>query len=161
MLSWKESFSPFSTFGPFSTFRENAAGDVVRKTEDLIHHDTFQVLALALAEVVVAWVISDLVKRFCDRAAGKSLNRGIVTFLGSFLSITIRILGVIVALDQLGVSMNVIIGAMSGLGGGVALALKNNMASVASGLQILLTSRSRSGISFPSTPVTARSWPLS
>ena len=91
----------------------------------------------------------------------KSLNRGIVTFLGSFLSITIRILGVIVALDQLGVSMNVIIGAMSGLGVGVALALKNNMASVASGLQILLTSRSRSGISFPSTPVTARSWPLS
>ena len=75
MLSWKESFSPFSTF------RENATGDVVRKTEDLIHHDTFQVLALALAEVVVAWVISDLVKRFCDRAAGKSLNRGIVTFL--------------------------------------------------------------------------------
>ncbi|WP_301203455.1 mechanosensitive ion channel family protein [Faecalibaculum rodentium] len=139
MLSWKESFSPFSTFGPFSTFRENAAGDVVRKTEDLIHHDTFQVLALALAEVVVAWVISDLVKRFCDRAAGKSLNRGIVTFLGSFLSITIRILGVIVALDQLGVSMNVIIGTMSGLGVGVALALKNNMASVASGLQILLT----------------------
>ena len=65
--------------------------------------------------------------------------RGIVTFLGSFLSITIRILGVIVALDQLGVSMNVIIGAMSGLGVGVALALKNNMASVASGLQILLT----------------------
>ena len=58
MLSWKESFSPFSTF------RENATGDVVRKTEDLIHHDTFQVLALALAEVVVAWVISDLVKRF-------------------------------------------------------------------------------------------------
>lgn len=120
-------------------FEETTTGEVIKKTEDLIHHDTFRVVMLALIEVGTAWIISNMVKRWCEKVASKSLNKGVMTFLGSFLSIAIKTIGFVVALDQLGVSMNVIIGAMSGLGVGIALALKNNMSSVASGMQILLT----------------------
>lgn len=120
-------------------FDEDPTGEIVNKTKEVLHHETFKVVMLALAEIGVAWILSNLAKRWCQKVADKSLNKGIMTFIGSFLSIAIKAIGVIIALDQLGVSMNVIVGAMSGLGVGVALALKSNMASVASGLQILMT----------------------
>lgn len=120
-------------------FDQDSTGEIVDKTKELLHHDTFKVVLLALVEVGVAWILSNIAKRWCQKMADKSLNKGIMTFFGSFLSIAIKAIGFIIALDQLGVSMNVIVGTMSGLGVGVALALKSNMASVASGLQILLT----------------------
>lgn len=119
--------------------QEPTTVEVVSETKNLLHHETFQVVALALAEVAIAWILSSMAKRWCERVTEKSINKGVMTFMGSFVSIAIKAAGVVIALDQLGVSMNVIVGAMSGLGVGIALALKSNMASVASGLQILLT----------------------
>lgn len=131
-MNWKIFFD--------ETFPKDEVGtEIVKTAQDFLHHDTFKVVLLALAEVGTAWILSSLAKRWCEKVAEKSLNKGFMTFLGSFVSIAIKVVGIIISLDQLGVSMNVIVGAMSGLGVGVALALKSNMAAVASGLQILLT----------------------
>lgn len=106
---------------------------------DLLHHDTWKVVLLALAEVAVMYILGGLAKKAIMKLSDKATYKGVMTFSASLASIAIRICGVIIALDQLGVSMNIIIGAISGLGVGIALALKDNMASVASGLQILMT----------------------
>lgn len=101
--------------------------------------DIFLKIGLALVEVLAAYVIGSLIKTLILRISGKAPNKGILTFFASFCNITIKISGIIIALDQIGVAMNLIIGALSAFGVGISLALKDNMASVASGLQILLT----------------------
>ncbi len=108
-------------------------------TENLANYDLLIKILLAVAEVAGAFLIGSLVKTMILKMADKALNKGIMTFFASFCNVTIKIVGIIVALDQIGVAMNIIIGALSAFGVGISLALKDNMASVASGMQILLT----------------------
>lgn len=66
-------------------------------------------------------------------------DKGALTFIGSGVSLLTKIAGIIIALSQLGVNTNVIVGAFSAAGLGISLALKDNMANVAGGMQILFT----------------------
>lgn len=113
--------------------------DWSRIVDNLHNYDLMIKILLAIAEVAGAFLIGSLVKTMILKMANKALNKGIMTFFASFCNVTIKIVGIIVALDQIGVAMNIIIGALSAFGVGISLALKDNMASVASGLQILLT----------------------
>lgn len=113
---------------------------------DIGNYDLLIRLILASGEIAAAFIIGSLVKTMILKMANKALNKGIMTFFASFCNITIKIVGIIIALDQIGVAMNIIIGALSAFGVGISLALKDNMASVASGMQILLTKPFRVGI---------------
>jgi small conductance mechanosensitive channel len=77
--------------------------------------------------------------------AKNGVDKGVLTFTASFANIFIRTLTVIIALAQIGVDMSVAVGAFSAMGLGISLALKENMANVASGLQILITKPFRVG----------------
>lgn len=120
-------------------FESTAAKDFDALVRDIINNDVLMKVFLAICEVTVAFVLGSMVKSLIDRMDAKAINKGMMTFFASFCNISIKIAGIIVALDQLGVRMELIVGALSALGVGISLALKDNMASVASGLQILLT----------------------
>lgn len=65
--------------------------------------------------------------------------QGALTFIGSCVSVLTIIIAFVIALTYLGVNMNIIVGTMSAVGLGISLSLKDNMANVAGGIQILLT----------------------
>ena len=88
----------------------------------------------------IGWMIASFVKRMISKAAEKALlEQGIITFIASAVSISIRILTIVIVLEQFGTTSNVIVGAFSACALGISMALKSNMADVAGGLQILLT----------------------
>lgn len=101
--------------------------------------DLFWKLGLGLVEIGVAYLLGNFIDRMILKLTKSTQRKGAFTFLASFTNIAIKVVGVIIALDQIGVSMNIIVSALTALGLGVSLALKDNMAAVASGLQILLT----------------------
>lgn len=113
--------------------------DIVKTVENAINHEIFWRIVLAIVEFGAAFLIGSLASKAIMKISVKVANKGIMTFLASFSNVAIKVAGTVIALSQLGVNMNLIIGALSALGLGVSLALKDNMASVASGLQILLT----------------------
>jgi small conductance mechanosensitive channel len=96
-------------------------------------------LAVAGLEIFVGFVLGPAIKRTIERFKSRALDKGVLTFLGSFANIAIKILAIIIALSQLGVNMDVIVGMFSAVGLGVSLALQSNMANLAGGMQILLT----------------------
>ena len=89
--------------------------------------------------VFLSFLIGPKIKRIIEKCAKNPTEMGAMTFIGSLCSIGTKTLGIIVALGQMGVDTTVIVGAFSALGLGISLALKNNMANVAGGLQIILT----------------------
>ncbi len=76
-----------------------------------------------------------LLFRFREVARGKAM----ITFAVSAIASAIDVASIVIALSLLGVSTNVIIGGLSAVGVGISLALKDNMANVAGGVQILFT----------------------
>jgi small conductance mechanosensitive channel len=96
-------------------------------------------LAVAGLEIFAGFLIGPAIKRAIERFKSRALDKGVLTFLGSFANIAIKILAIIIALSQLGVNMDVIVGMFSAVGLGVSLALQSNMANLAGGMQILLT----------------------
>jgi small conductance mechanosensitive channel len=103
------------------------------------NHDLFLNALIAAGEIFAAWLIARLIHALIIKVTSRSRTKGIFTFLASLVSITIEAIGIILALDQLGVKMSMIVGVLTALGVGISLALKENMSSVASGIQILLT----------------------
>jgi small conductance mechanosensitive channel len=93
----------------------------------------------AIVILLIGWIAGPLVKRLFLKLGKAIPEQGAMTFIGSSLSIIIRIIGTVMALSSLGVNTNVIVGALSAAGLGISLALKENMANVAGGIQILLT----------------------
>jgi small conductance mechanosensitive channel len=94
---------------------------------------------IAGAEVIGGLIAGPLVKTVILRLSRKVYDKGAMTFIGSFANIAIIVVMCIIAMDQLGMNMSAVVGAFSALGLGISLALKDNMANVAGGLQILLT----------------------
>ena len=82
--------------------------------------------------------IGRILKKVCTKALEKA-NRevGMVSFISSAVSVIIKIFTAVIAISALGVDMSVIVGGLSAVGLGITLALKNNMANVASGLQMI------------------------
>ncbi len=109
---------------------------------DAIVHNSFLIkLLAAIVELFIGWTLGPFVKNQIMKLhnRNKKVDEGVLTFTGSFVNIFIRIIAMIIALAQIGVDMSVAVGAFSALGLGISLALKENMANVASGMQILVT----------------------
>ena len=108
--------------------------------EQFLHNNFLIKLLAAIVELMVGYFLGPFIKKQILRLHNrKGVDEGVLTFTGSFANIFIRILAVIVALGQIGVDMSVAVGAFSALGLGISLALKDNMANVAGGLEILVT----------------------
>lgn len=98
----------------------------------------FKVIA-AVVELIIGMLIAPMVKSWIMKMKPIGMDQGVLTFAGSTAGITVRVITVIIALGQLGVKMDILVGAISALGLGISLALKESMANVAGGLQILIT----------------------
>ena len=97
-------------------------------------------LLAAAAIVVAGWLLSRLARKLFEKAMEKSNHEvGAISFLGSTASVIVKIVAVIMALSALGVNTAVLVGGLSAISLGISLALKDNMANVASGLQMLVT----------------------
>lgn len=99
----------------------------------------------ACVELAIGLSLAPIVRRIILKFRAKAVDPGVLTFGASFSSISIRILTVIIALAQIGVPMGTIVGALSAVSLGITLALKESMANVAGGLQILVTKPFRVG----------------
>lgn len=94
---------------------------------------------LPALEILVGFILGPLVKRMIMRLSSKLVDKGATTFIASCANFLIIFLAVVVAMEQLGVQMHSIVAFVTAAGLGISLALKSNMANVASGLQILFT----------------------
>lgn len=88
---------------------------------------------------VLGWLLAAALKRVILRIASRTPDQGIITFLASLVSIGVRVVTIVMILDQFGVNSNVIVGAFSACALGISMALKSTMSDVAGGVQILLT----------------------
>lgn len=112
----------------------------------LIHNNFFIKLIAAAVELMIGFSLGPLAKRAIMKLHNRrGVDEGVLTFTGSLVNIAIRLIAIIIALGQIGVDMTVAVGAFSAVGLGISLALKENMANVASGMQILLTKPFRVG----------------
>lgn len=118
---------------------ENQASDFWAQMGQWVLDFLPKLLAAAVI-VVVGLFIGRILKKVCTKALEKA-NRevGMVSFISSAVSVIIKIFTAVIAISALGVDMSVIVGGLSAVGLGITLALKNNMANVASGLQMIFT----------------------
>lgn len=105
-----------------------------------------QLIAAAI-EVAVGFFIASIVRHWILHFKKKTSqeNYGILTFSSSAASILIRFLSLVIAMAQLGVNTDMIVGAFSAIGLGISFALRDSMANVAGGVQILVTHSFRVG----------------
>lgn len=95
--------------------------------------------AISLGIVIVGFIVGPLVKKWIIKLSDNVSDKGALTFIGSCASIGIKVIAIVIALSHLGINTSVIVGCFSALGLGISLALKDNMANVAGGIQILFT----------------------
>ncbi|MGM9947735.1 mechanosensitive ion channel family protein [Floccifex sp.] len=87
----------------------------------------------------IGWILAPIFKKKIIKFGSNSKNPGVFTFFASCISILIRVIAIVIALSSLGVDISIIVGSFSAIGLGISLALKDNMANVACGIQILFT----------------------
>lgn len=108
-------------------------------TEFLRNNDLLFKLILAVAEIAAGFALAPLIRSAIMRLKLKGVDQAVLTFSSSAVSIVVKAMAIIIALAQIGVDMAVVVGAFSAIGLGVSLSLKESMANVAGGLQILIT----------------------
>ena len=96
-------------------------------------------IGTSLLIIFIGFLLGKMVRSAIIRLAKTANDKGAMTFLGSICNLAIKGMGVIMALQHLGVEMSVIVGAFSAMGLGISLALQKNMANVAGGIQLILT----------------------
>lgn len=96
-------------------------------------------MGIALIIVLIGFVLGPFVRSGIIRLSKNASDKGLMTFMGSVCNLSIKVIAVVIALQQLNVEMSLIVGAFSAMGLGISLALKNNMANVAAGIQLILT----------------------
>ena len=96
--------------------------------------------------VVLGWVLSKALVKLLKKALerGKA-EAGVITYVGSLVNISLKVLVGITAAAQLGFDVTSIITAIGALGVTIGLALKDSMSNVASGVQILFNHTFRVG----------------
>ncbi|MCF0260050.1 MAG: mechanosensitive ion channel [Erysipelotrichaceae bacterium] len=108
-------------------------------TQIISEHQTAFRIVVSIVILIVGFFLGPVVRNAIVKMKGKHIDKGLVTFTASLASTFIRFLAALIALAQLGVNMDVIVAGLSAVGLGISLALKENMANVAGGMQILLT----------------------
>lgn len=96
-------------------------------------------LGISLLIAAFGFVLGPILKRWTMKLSKNTTDKGALTFIGSCISTLTKVIAFVIALSQLGVDTNVIVGAFSAAGLGISLALKDNMANVAGGIQVLFT----------------------
>lgn len=96
-------------------------------------------VAAAIIELIIGMFLARWVRNWILKMKPIGMDKGVLTFGASAAGILVTVLAIIIALGQIGVNLDILIGAFSAVGLGVSLALKESMANVAGGLQILLT----------------------
>ncbi len=94
---------------------------------------------IPIAEIGAGFLLGPQAKKLIIRLGKKSSDKGVITFLGSAVNMVIIIMACVLAAEAMGVKMNSVIALLSALGLGIGLSLKENMANVAGGIQILIT----------------------
>ena len=94
----------------------------------------------ALAIFAIGWWLSNQLVKLMYRGMMRSkADTVIVTFICSLIKALLKIIVCITAAAQLGMNVNSIIAALGAAGVAIGLALKDNMANIASGAQIIFT----------------------
>ena len=96
-------------------------------------------MGVAVAIVLVGFILGPIVRSCIIRLSKNASDKGAMTFIGSACNLGIKTISIVIALQQLHVEMSMIVGAFSAMGLGISLALKENMANVAAGLQLIVT----------------------
>ena len=96
--------------------------------------------------LAVGWWLSSLLVKLMYRGMMRSkADAGIVTFLSSLIKAILKIIVCVTAAAQFGLNVNSIIAALGAAGVAIGLALKDNMANIAGGAQIIFTKPFRAG----------------
>ena len=96
-------------------------------------------IGIALVIVLFGFILGPVVRAGIIRLSKNASDKGAMTFIGSMCNLGIKTIAIVIALQQLHVEMSMIVGAFSAMGLGISLALKENMANVAAGIQLILT----------------------
>ncbi|WP_457942748.1 mechanosensitive ion channel family protein [Caproiciproducens sp. LBM24188] len=91
------------------------------------------------------WLSNVLTKLICKGMSRGGADSGIVSFICSLLRVVFKIIVVIMAAQQLGLNVTSLIAALTTAGVAIGLALKDNMANIAGGAQIIFTKPFRGG----------------
>ena len=96
-------------------------------------------IGIAALIVLFGFILGPFVRKCIIRLSKNASDKGAMTFMGSVCNLGIKTIAIVIALQQLHVEMSMIVGAFSAMGLGISLALKENMANVAAGIQLILT----------------------
>ncbi|MBW7571759.1 mechanosensitive ion channel family protein [Caproiciproducens faecalis] len=100
----------------------------------------------ALLILAIGWWLSNQVVRLMFRAMSRSkTDTGFVTFISSLTKVLLKTIVCITAAAQLGMNVGSIIAAVGAAGLTIGLAVKDNMANIACGAQIIFTKPFRVG----------------
>ncbi len=98
-----------------------------------------RLVATLLILAIGWWLSNQLVKLMYRGMMRSKADAGIVTFICSLVKTILKIIVCVTAAAQLGLNVNSIIAALGAASVAVGLALKDNMANIASGAQIIFT----------------------
>jgi small conductance mechanosensitive channel len=96
-------------------------------------------LLMAILILVVGFWLANILSKFVRKAMLRSkVDAGLVTFLGSFISLASKIMVVITAITQLGIQMTSFITVLGAAGLAVGMAFSGTLSNFAGGIMILV-----------------------
>lgn len=108
--------------------------------------DAFPRIIGALAILVIGWWVSNMLVKLIRRGMMRGrADVGIVSFLCSLFKAIFEIIVCITAASQLNINLNTIVAAIGAAGVTAGLALKDNLANISGGAQIIFTKPFRGG----------------
>jgi len=120
--------------------------EVIENLFGMEHHQLNAVLFSLITNIVIALIIAvagfwltGILTRFITRMLRKSeTDPGLVSFLGSFLSMALKIMVVISAITQLGIPMTSFLTLIGAAGIAVGMAISGTLSNFAGGIMILV-----------------------
>lgn len=96
-------------------------------------------LLIAILILVIGFWLANLLSKLVKKAMMKSkVDAGLVTFLGSFISLASKIMVVITAITQLGIQMTSFITVLGAAGLAIGMAFSGTLSNFAGGIMILV-----------------------
>ncbi|MEO6908434.1 MAG: mechanosensitive ion channel domain-containing protein [Abditibacteriaceae bacterium] len=104
-------------------------------------------LLIAIAIAVIGYWITRRIANYCQRAFEKrgQMDKATASFVGSIISISLYILVLATALQQLGIPMASLLAVLGAMALGIGLALKDTFSNIAAGIVLLFTHPYRAG----------------
>ena len=112
--------------------------DIINESINWIKSIAPHLIGSALLFLVGWWLASFLTKIIKNGMSKAKIDAGIVSFSGSILKTTLRIIVIISVLSQIGLNVSSLITAIGAAGVTVGLALKDSLSNFASGMLIIV-----------------------